>query len=202
MTDLQFWAAIVNSLAWPAAVIVAVVVLRRELGDAFRRIQRLEFPGVRASFATLPGYEKAIAAVAKDAGGSADEVISEREETEFSALDSLVAAAPGQAIIYAWGLLEYQLNLVADRIAPDQPHGWPLVIPSLRDLDNWPVMYPVIQELQRLRDYTARSGRSPSSADAARYVSVVQELVNTLRASVMSQSGDDPGGGEDSGGGE
>ncbi|HEY1818827.1 MAG TPA: hypothetical protein VGG83_02780 [Trebonia sp.] len=196
MTGLQFVAAIANSLAWPAAVIVTVVVLRRELGDAFHRIQSLEFPGGRASFATLPGYEKAIAAVAKDGGSPPDETIARREETEFSVLDALAAAAPGQAILYAWGLLEYQLNVASDRVAPDQPHGWPQVARTLEALDNWPVLYPAVVELRRLRDHTARSSRSPSNEDAARYVSVVQELVTTLRASVISECDDDPGGGQ------
>jgi hypothetical protein len=195
VTGLQFVAAIANSLAWPAAVIVAVVLLRRELGDAFHRIQSLEFPFGRASFATLPGYEKAIAAVARDAGSVPDETIARREETEFSVLDALAAAAPGQAIVYAWGLLEYQLNVVSDQVAPDQPHGWPQMARNLEALDNWPVLYPAVVELRRLRDYTARSNRPPSSTDAARYVSVVQELVATLRASVISEP-DEPGGGE------
>ena len=196
MTGLQFFAAIVNSLAWPAAVIVAIGLLHRELGDAFHRIQSVEFPGGRASFATLPDYEKAIAAVAKDVGPPPDKAIARREETEFSVLDALVEAAPGQAIIYAWGLLEYQLNVVSDRVAPDQPHGWPQVARNLEALGNWPILYPAVLELRRLRDYTARSSRPPSSADAARYASVVQDLVATLRTAVMSQSGDGLGGGE------
>jgi hypothetical protein len=196
VTDLQFVAAIVNSLAWPAAFIVAVGLLRRELGDAFHRIQSVEFPGGKASFATLPDYEKAIAAVAKDVGPPPDDAVTRREETEFSVLDALVEAAPGQAIIYAWGLLEYQLNMASDRIAPDQPHGWPQVARGLEALDNWPVLYPAIVELGRLRDHTARSNRAPSSADAARYVSVVQELVATLRASIVSQTDGSGGGNE------
>jgi hypothetical protein len=190
VTGLQFVAAIANSLAWPAAFILAVGLLRRELGDAFHRIQSLEFPGGRASFATLPGYEKAIAAVAKDAGPPPDGAVARREEAESSALGALVTAAPGQAVIYAWGLLEYQLNVVSDRIAPDQPHGWPQVALNLEALDNWPALYPAVLELRRLRDHTVRSSRPPSSADAARYVSVAEDLVATLRAAGMSQPGD------------
>jgi hypothetical protein len=33
-----------------------------------------------------------------------------RYETDFGVLEELAATAPGQAIIAAWGLLEYQLN--------------------------------------------------------------------------------------------
>ena len=203
MTGLQFAAAIVNSLAWPAAVVAATILLRQELVDAFHRMQSFEFAGGKATFATLPGYEKAIAAVARDADSPVDEAIVRRDETEFSVLDTLAAAAPAQAIIYAWGLLEYQLNMASDRlnvtsgrVAPDQSHGWPQVARSLDVLDNWPLLYPAIEELRRLRDYTARSSRAPSSADAARYVSVVQELVTTLRSSVISKSDEGPGGAE------
>ena len=188
MTGLQFVAAIVNSLSWPAAFILAVWLLRSELGEAFHRIQSLEFPGGKASFATLPGYEKVIATVAKETGTAAEDSITRREQEEFSVLDALAEAAPGQAIIYAWGLLEYQLNMISDRVAPDQPHGWPQVARNLEVLDNWPILFPVVLELRRLRDYTARSNRVPSSADSARYVSVVQDLVTTLRAAATSQT--------------
>lgn len=67
MTGLQFTASIVNSLAWPTAAVVAAVLLRKELRDAFRRMQSLKFPGVEATFATLAPYEKVLAIAAKDA---------------------------------------------------------------------------------------------------------------------------------------
>jgi len=194
VTGLQFAAAIVNSLAWPAAAVAVAILLRRELVDAFHRMQSFEFAGGKATFATLPGYEKALA-VARDTDPPVDEATARRDESEFSVLDTLTAAAPAQAIIYAWGLLEYQLNMASDqlnatsgRVAPDQSHGWPQVARTLEALDNWPLLAPAIEELRRLRDYTVRSSRSPSSADAARYVSVVQELVITLRSSVLTTS--------------
>ena len=87
-----------------------------------------------------------------------------------------------QAVIGAWGLLEYLLNVVADRFAPDQPHGWPQVATTLQAAwDKWPLLYPVVQELRRLRDYTVQSSRPPTSADAARYVAVAQDVAATLR---------------------
>ena len=152
-------------------------------------MQSLEFPGGKATFATLLDYEKMIAAAARMRGlrmtGNRPS-----EETEFSVVEALATAAPGQAIIDAWGLLEYQLNVASDRLAPDQPHGWPQVAHNLETLDKWPILYPAVLELRRLRDYTVRSSEPPSSADAARYVSVAQDLVTALRTSVISQSGE------------
>jgi hypothetical protein len=197
VTDLQFAAALVNSLAWPTAVVVAAVLLRKELRDAFRRMQHLKFPGGEATFATLAPYEKVIAAVAKDAGSPEDAAVARREESAFGVLEELAATESRQAIIDAWSLLEYQLNTASDRVAPNQPHGWPQVALNLEGLDKWPLLLPAIQELRRLRDYTVESRWPPSSAAAFRYVSLAQDLATTLRASVQSQYGDrvDTGGG-------
>ena len=65
-----------------------------------------------------------------------NEQIAQSEETEFSVLKALAQSAPEQAIIDAWGLLEYQLNGFGP-VAPDQPHGWPQVADNLR---LWPKM--------------------------------------------------------------
>jgi hypothetical protein len=190
VSDLQFAAAIVNSLAWPVVVLVAVVLLRRELADAFHRVQSFELAGTRATFATLPGYEKMVEAAARDAGGSTDAAIARSEETEFSVLEALAAAAPKQAVIDAWGLLEYQLNVASDRLAPDGQHGWPQVARTLESWPTWERLLPAVQELRQLRDHTVRSRRQPSSTDAARYVAVVQDLVTTMRTSELPESGD------------
>jgi hypothetical protein len=197
VTGLQFTAAIVSSLAWPAAVVVAAIVLREQLRDVFARMESLKFPGGEARFATLAPYENVLATTAKDASSAGYAAVARRDETEFGVLEERATTAPGQAIIDAWGLLEYQLNKASDQVAPDQPHGWPQVARNLEHLDNWPVLFPAIVELRRLRDYTVESTWPPSSADAARYVSLAQDLVTTLRASVMSRYGN----GVDAGGG-
>jgi hypothetical protein len=57
VTGLQFAAAVLSALAWPTAVVVAVGLLRPELAGAFHRMQSLEFPGGKATFATLLQYE-------------------------------------------------------------------------------------------------------------------------------------------------
>lgn len=196
VAGLAFVASIVNSLAWPAATVAGVVLLRRELGGTFHRIQTLEFPGGKATFAALVDYEKVIAAAAEDEGTPADTAIARQEETEFSVLEALAEVVPRQAIIDAWGLLEYQLNLASDRLAPDQPHGWPQVARNLEAWDKWPMLRPAVLELRRLRDYTVRSNRPPASSDAARYVSVAQDVVRTLRTSLASLSDSVSGGGE------
>lgn len=185
MTDLQFVAAIVTGLAWPAAVVVAAALLRKELGDAFKRMRSVQFPGGKVEFAILDTVQKTVAAVAKDTGSSAEDAVIRYEATEFSMAAALASTAPWQAVLDAWALLEYQLNVASDRLAPGGPHGWPQVASTLAALETWPALFPAVLELRRLRDYTALSGQVPSSADAARYVTVARELAGTLRSSNM-----------------
>ena len=198
VTGDQLAAAIVNSLAWPVAFLVAVILLRPQIAGVFHRIQSVEFRGAKATFAALGDYEQAIAAAAKDEGSPAEQGIARQTKTEFGVLTAVAEAAPRQAIIDAWSRLEYQLNVASDQVAPDQPHGWPQVARNLESWPKWPMLYPVVAELRRLRDYTVRSNRTPSSSDAARYVLVVQDLVTTLRTSLApsseSASESDPGG--------
>lgn len=131
-------------------------------------------------------YEKIITATTP-AGPDAEAIV-QREVTEFSVVEALVSTAPAQAVIGAWGLLEYQLNVASDQIDPDQPHGWPQVAHNLEKAwDRWPMLYPAVQELRRLRDYTVQSGWPPSSADAARYVSVAQDVAASVRAAFPLQ---------------
>jgi hypothetical protein len=198
---LEFAAETIKAVAWPVAVVLAVALLRRELAGAFRRIQSVEFPGGKATFSALGDYEKVIAAAVKGDGSPGDgedvrQEVVRQEESQFSVLETLAEVAPGQAIVDAWGLLEYHLNAASDRVAPDQPHGWPQVARNLEVWDKWPILYPAVLELRRLRDYTVRSNQPPSASDAARYVSVVQDLVTTVRVAFMAPPNGSAGGGE------
>lgn len=136
-----------------------------------------------------------IEAAVKDAGVASETTLAKSEETEFSVLAALAEAAPRQAVIDAWGLLEYWLNVASDRLAPDGLHGWPQVARNLEPWPMWERLQPAVQELRRLRDYTVRSSTRPASADAGRYVAVAQDLVTTIRNSDLAESGHVPGGG-------
>jgi hypothetical protein len=188
VTGLQFVAAIVNALAWPAAVVVVLWLLRQELPHALRRLQSLELPGgAKVTFATtLSDVQRAVAVAAEGAESPYDGKVVRQEVTEFSAVKELAATDPRQAVIDAWGLLEYHLIAASDKVAPGQPHTWPQVALNLNTWDKWAMLYPAVLELRSLRDHTVRSSRPPSSADAVGYVLVAQELATTIRTAFMS----------------
>ena len=66
MSGLEFAAKIVNSLAWPA-VVVAVILLRRELADIFLGFRASNSLAGRLRSPSLE-CEKMVAAVAKETG--------------------------------------------------------------------------------------------------------------------------------------
>jgi hypothetical protein len=179
-------ASLVNSLAWPAAVVVAIVLLRPELKGAFRRLKSFEFAGAKTTFAVLDNFEEKFPAAARIAAPPDGEATARREETEFSVPEALADSDPKRAVIDAWTLLEFQLNVASDRIAPDQPHGWPQVMYNLDGWDKWDALGPAVRELRQLRDYTVRSSDPPSAADATRYVTVTRDLATTLKNSLAS----------------
>jgi hypothetical protein len=141
----------------------------------------------RTTFATLVDAERVLAVAAGGEMSPQERSAVRYELTEFTVL---MALAPRQAIIDAWGLLEYQLNVCSDLVAPDLPHGWPQVASNLETWDKWPTICPAVLELRRFRDYVIRSNQAPSTADAERFVSVAQELVTTLRTSFVRRPSD------------
>jgi hypothetical protein len=195
---LQFTAAMFSSLAWPVVVVIVAVLVRPELSGLLRRVASVEVPGAKMTFDGLADFrkmEKISEAAVKNVRPEDERAIVRSEETEFSPLKKMATTAPRDAIIDAWNLLEYQLDVAADRIAPGQPHGWPQVAPTLQAWGEWASLSPVVAELSRLRDFTARTAQPPLSSDAVRYVAVVEDLVTTLRASF--KRGFDTGSGDD-----
>ncbi|WP_158558115.1 hypothetical protein [Spongiactinospora gelatinilytica] len=60
MSTLQFIAALVGLLAWPVALVVAVIVLRRPLGAAFGRVKRVEGVGLALELAEAEQAREAV----------------------------------------------------------------------------------------------------------------------------------------------
>jgi hypothetical protein len=146
-------------------------------------MESLEYRGARATFAHLADFEGVAAVAARDAASLDDGKAVQHEATEFTIVRARMPEAPGEAVVDAWGLLEYQLTVAADRLDADQPHGWPQVAHTLEKWDKWPMLKPAVMELRRLRDYTVRSNHQPSSEDAARYVALAQDIATTVMTS-------------------
>ncbi|MFF0770952.1 hypothetical protein ACFYUK_18855 [Nonomuraea wenchangensis] len=82
MSGFQLVASLVGSLAWPVAVVVAVVALRRPLAAAMGRVKHLEAVGVAVELAEV-----------EQARGDVEQELAKTEALDAEEVDELVQKA-------------------------------------------------------------------------------------------------------------
>jgi hypothetical protein len=182
MDSLSFIAELVNALAWPAALVALVVMLRKPLSDLIPLLQRLKYKDLELEFgraieevkeevqAQLPS---APATRALPAGASA-------------VLVKLADMSPRAAIIEAWRQIEEELIAAAQRKGLDLPSR-PAILPvyvlrlmhekGFVDSDK----VAIINELRSLRNSAAHAPDFALSKESAlEYAEVAARLVEYL----------------------
>jgi hypothetical protein len=181
---LEFISTLAGSMAWPVAVVVCVTILRRQIAGLLQRLQTFEIGGQKATFGALGKVEDTVAEVVSNTrrDDNAEGRDSEATDAEWAAVLSRAASSPRTAVLEAWNRLEHDLNVLADAVDPNAPHGWPQVVSGLQILEDWAGLRPALRELRHLRDSAANNPSGPSPVDAARYVSVARALSRSLDA--------------------
>lgn len=116
MNWTEFVSSLVRSLAWPLAVVVVMLLLRRDLGDLLRRMShgRLRWPGGEADFVLeVEQLRRDAEAIVSnpDTGAEADD--DERSQLLTGLRQDLLQtarSAPVAAIESAWRLVESRLR--------------------------------------------------------------------------------------------
>ena len=184
MSWLDFWASLLDSLAWPLTSIICVLLLRPAIIKLLDRTSQLavEIGGQKASWKSLEPLAKTVASITDDklVGGMdrADRI--DVNDDGWSRSLEEAAVEPVEAIVHAWRKLESAMENAADRVDPQVPHGWPAVTMSLAGWDSWSSLEPAVAELRRLRDATAAGVTTPDVADAVRYVTVARNLATAI----------------------
>jgi hypothetical protein len=184
MGGLEFISAIADALAWPLAVVICVFILREPLTGLLRRVETVELPGSKATFAAgLVQLEESVAAIRATSPAEQDEEPAAEHDsvTEWAVLEERASSLPREAVLDAWSHLEFQLNVLSDLLDPARPHGWPQITNNFEAWDHWPSLRPAVVELRYLRDAAARSAVSPSHNDAKRYVLAAEDVVLALQ---------------------
>ncbi|SCX31874.1 hypothetical protein [Agrobacterium rosae] len=107
-------AAIFGSIAWPVAIIVVVIVMRREITHLLSRLEHVNFAGNGMSF-----NKAALKADIQDAAENlAESAETEATSTRRPALDltmtALIDTDPVQAVVFSWRRLEQAMIELAD----------------------------------------------------------------------------------------
>jgi hypothetical protein len=119
MDWLQFIASIIGSLAWPAAMVLVVLLLRRAIFSVLPRLRRLKYGDAEAEFGEkLEQVEEEIAEL------PAPTSLPKKVEQTVQRLDDIGDFSNNSAVFVAWLSIESAiLNLAraANALAPNMP---------------------------------------------------------------------------------
>lgn len=148
MDGLQFLSSIVESLAWPAAVVWLAFLLRAPLAKLIPRVRGVKYGDLHVDIAEQieAAKEQVDAKNETPAGESAEPPLS---------FKSLALADPRAAVLSAWLPVEIELNKLATKNGVDLRLGMPAIrqLQKLQDigvLDKF--MVQTLVNLRRIRN--------------------------------------------------
>jgi hypothetical protein len=191
----DFIASLIDSIAWPVAVIVLVVLLRTQIRGLFDgTLQRLnlglsgaEFEWAQVERATAVAVASNVRAASSCDGGPSTDHQSDRLEASLAAVDPLVAAAPGVAIRRAFDIIEEELRRIVDEHQLELPYPDPDVYGYIKAAHHGQAITKSDAEALRgmavLRNLTGDDGMASSTTPekARDFVNLTRALLCTLR---------------------
>jgi hypothetical protein len=192
MNWLEFFAALVQALAWPIAVVVAVLLLRDPLGGLIRTVRRAKYGDLDIEFGErveklqdqtnvvrLQGRADGTGRLS--GGGSITGRGKNLSETLSTKVAELAAISPTAAVFEVWQAVE---EAARARIPDSDQRSPRALLDALRNKgvisDNG---YYQLQELRQLRNAAVHSpDRLVSARAAILYGRVAQGLIDELSA--------------------
>lgn len=180
MDWLSFIAALVDALAWPAAVFGIVLILRRPLTGLIPLLHRLKYKDLELEF------EQQVAEVS-DALEAEPAPTHKALPTAESPAVELAQISPRAGVLEAWRELEGELRAVADRNAPAlegrSPRNAAILIKKLEEAElidsqrAW-----MLNRMRALRNGAAHLDDFALGMDAAvDYVNTAERLKQHLK---------------------
>jgi hypothetical protein len=188
---LAFVASLVRSLAWPAGIIVVVIVLRQPIGAAFSRgVRRLRAGPVEVEF------DQELAEVREELSRSPELTATEPQVLSASLAEELARlteVSPRSAVLEAFARIEARLAALLDS-ADGEPHrtaGGRALARRARDqgLISDETL-TAVEGLSVLRNLAAHSPTDEIGAERARdYLALADAVLFALKAKPGSRTG-------------
>lgn len=182
MNWLAFWASVIGSLAWPATIIIALLIFRKQVLAAAPWLRELEVGNVKVKFAE----ELAKAATAAEEIEAAP---ASAPPTPVTDRDLLLAEhAPLGLVLQGWMSVEHALTDAANRIGLSKGSVAPKLLPSgrlIRELEQHRVITPATAEtidyLRHLRNQAAHhKGFAIDTGQALEYARLARKVIDAL----------------------
>jgi HEPN domain-containing protein len=201
---LDFIAAVVSAIAWPVAIVVVVLLLRRQIRNLIPLLRRIRYGEFEAEFSEE--VEETAAEIQQHAEEmpvkelpALPEDVEERLRTNIELLRASAQENPGIAVLEAWLLVEFEVHAAAIRNNIDSTvkrvvgrksgksvaGGINRILRVLADRERIPEwVVDAVNDLRVLRSEVAQSLRAPreplSTELAVDYVNSVERILEFL----------------------
>jgi len=180
MDILAFVASIVGSLAWPVTVLIALILLRKQIIDLIPGIRRLKYKDLEVDFGKeLEKIEKNVrtieapppARMPLPAGMQPESL----PKTQAELLERLATLSPNAAILESWRNVERALDYYFKSRSVERPLSGQAIAGHLDYDPNFPPqLVSAYQELRLLRNKAAHD-RDDLTVDHAKKFSVLAD---------------------------
>jgi hypothetical protein len=173
---LDFFSSVIHSLAWPAAIVLVVLLLRTELRDVILRIRRLRAAGVEVEVG-----EK-IEEIERRAEEVLPPIVPAATGRDEEQLQTSANLSPRGAVLDSWLALEDEIRAAATRAGIDVTSrssvGWLLGELQRRERIK-PELRAMIEDLRAVRNAAAHSRDFDlSPGRALEYATLARRLAN------------------------
>jgi len=183
MDLLTFVSELIGSLAWPGTILLAVLLLRKEIQGLIPSLRHLKYRDLELDFrAQLEELEDRIAG----AGEFEVEVIPDPEferEIDQARAERLAPISPRAAVAEAWRGIEETLSEVAEKFDPEAPRasGRRLAKQLAAKGAISPSTASLLDEMGILRDQAVHAGEFTLNAgDAIEYADLAVRIRRQL----------------------
>jgi len=186
MDFLTFIATIVESLAWPASLLVTLFMMRRPLAELLPYIQRLKYKDLEVDFAKKLERIEAVMDSVDEGSIPKNELPVEVEQeplpkTRAELLEKLAELSPNAAILESWQNVERTLDFYFQSRGIERPHSGQEISSHLDYDPNFPPqLVSAYQELRLLRNRAAHDRENLTTAHAKEFSSLADRLTYAL----------------------
>jgi hypothetical protein len=179
---LQFIAAVIGHLAWPAVIITLIIVLRKRLGALADRLQEFSFGGAKITLEK--SLQEGATIIEKIPGAPSNEKPTVDGE---GVLQKLAIQLPEGAIIMAYIDIERRLRDISEKLGRKYVN----LHSTIQELTTRGILDPeasgLFQSLRRARNSAAHGPRDQlTSADAYEFIRQA-DFLNTLLESAEAR---------------
>lgn len=189
MDWLTFLTSLIESLAWPVAIVIVILTMRGPIARLLPELRELQYKDLRVEFGKKLEEIEAHAERAQLPERSEEPVLLSGEDypkTFPEYVARIAEISPRAAIAEAWRFVEVVLNEIAEQHNLPPPNSLPAIEHFLRRHGHVPeATTQLLRELRQLRNRAVHAGDFELTSEQAReYGELAVRLTSALQSAI------------------